>query len=329
VIPRESSHDRTDPNDLDSPGIISLIEGVASRRYQSQTDRSIEESSVKIVTMLNQKGGVGKTSTTHHLAGTLAKMGKRVLLVDNDPQSSLSQGLFGPSKAMSLDPLETIAAVYRGDQPYPQLIILPTGIPNLDIVPGSECATSFNLPDPHLLDSETQGSLRSFLDECREGYDYCLIDCPPNLHLCSWAALVASDYILVPMQPEDYGAQGITSVRRSISMVQAGPNPTLKLLGYLLTMVAKKKIHEIYEETLRSQYGPLVLAARVPESVAYVEAIANRKPIAQYKPKGAPAQAIEALAVEILGRIAADSLGITLVPTDTDDTLNQPMAEVA
>jgi chromosome partitioning protein len=127
-----------------------------------------------------------------------------------------------------------------------------------------------------------------------------LIDCPPNLHMCLWAALVASDYLIVPLAPEDYASQGIADVQESIEMVQAGPNPSLGLLGYLITMAAPRKtIHHLYEERLRSLYGDEVFAARVPEAIDYVEAIA------QYKPKGAPAKAIRAVADEILARLAA------------------------
>jgi chromosome partitioning protein len=165
-----------------------------------------------VVTLLNMKGGVGKTSTCHHLAGTLSLMGKRVLLVDNDPQSSLSQGFWGPAATASLEPGETIAAVYAGDDPFPEQIIRPSGLPGVDLLPGSMAATRYNVPVPHESPDESQRCLRGFLTDVRDRYDLVLIDCPPNLHLCSWASLVASDFLVVPLQPEDYGSQGISSV---------------------------------------------------------------------------------------------------------------------
>jgi chromosome partitioning protein len=260
-----------------------------------------------VVTILNQKGGVGKTSTTHHLSGTLARMGRRALLLDVDPQSSLTQGFWGPVAARQLDPAATIAAVLRGDRPHPAQVIHPTGLPGVDLVPGSRAATSQNTPDPHLAETEAQGSIREFLDEVRGGYDLVLLDCPPNLHLCSWASLAASDHLVVPLQPEDYGAQGIADVLESLARVRSAGFP-VELLGYLITMVSPRRVlHQVYEEQLRGLYGDLVFTARVPEAPDYPEAISRRQTIAQYKPKGAPAKAMTALAEELLARIAAAS----------------------
>lgn len=261
-----------------------------------------------VVTLLNQKGGVGKSSCTHHLSGTLAQMGRRVLLLDADPQSSLTQGWWGPVATRGLDPSATIAAVLRGDRPHPEQVVHPSGLAGVDLVPGSRSATSFNTPDPHLADSEAQGCLRGFLDEVRGGYDIVLIDCPPNLHLCSWAALAASDHLVVPLQPEDYGAQGIADVLESLGRVRSAGYP-VGLLGFLITMCSPRRtLHQLYEEQLRELYGLAVFAARVPEAPDFPEAISRRQTIAQYKPKGAPARAIRALAEEILARIAASAL---------------------
>jgi chromosome partitioning protein len=255
------------------------------------------------ITLLNQKGGVGKTSTCHHLAGTLAQLGRRVLLVDNDPQSSLTQGLWGPSAALGVDPAETIAAVYAGEA-LADRIVKSSGITCVDLVPGSVHSSRHNVPVPYEADWDAQTCLRSFLEEIRDRYDLVLIDCPPNLHLCSWAALVASDYLIVPLQPEDYGAQGIAAVQDSVARVVSGPNPGVRLLGYLITMVQpRRSIHQLYEGQLRSAYGDDVFAARVPEAVEFVEAVARRLTVAQYKPRGAAAKAMNVLAEELLARL--------------------------
>ena len=264
-----------------------------------------------VITALNQKGGVSKTSTCHHLAGTLAKMGHRVLLVDNDPQSSLTQGLWGPSVALAVDPAETVAAVYAGEA-FPERVVKPSGIPGIDLVPGSVHSTRHNVPVPYEAPWDAQICLRAFLDEVRDGYDFVMIDCPPNLHLCSWAALVASDFLVIPTQPEDYGAQGLADVRASAALVQSGPNPGLALLGYLLTMVSPRRtVHQLYEERLRAAYGHDVFATRIPEAADFVEAIARRLPIVMHKPRGASAKAVQALAEELEGRIAAKSAAQT------------------
>jgi chromosome partitioning protein len=258
------------------------------------------------ITMLNQKGGVGKTSCTHHLAGAFAAEGRRVLLIDNDPQSSLTQGFWGPKSSRSIDPGETIAALYEGRRPFPEKVIKATAVPGVDLLPGSRAATRFNNAEPELADAERQTCIRAFIEDLEPGaYDLAFIDCPPNLHLCSWAALAASDYLIVPTQPEDYGAQGLHDVQESAEMVQATLNPSLRLLGYLLTRVSKKVIHQLYEKTLRARYGADVFEAKVPDAVGYLEAIAARLPVAQHKPKGAPAKAIKTIADEILDRIAA------------------------
>jgi len=262
--------------------------------------------------MLNQKGGVGKTSTCYHLAGSLGQAGKRVLLVDADPQSSLTQGFMGPQATRQLDPSASIAAILGGDEPFPGQVIRATDYPGIDLVPGSRTASDFNLPRPHECDWPTQTSLRSFLEAVRGSYDLVLIDVPPNLHLCSWAALVASDALVVPLQPEDFGAQGIADVREAIARVQGGPNPELRLLGYLITMLSpRRSVHQAYVTRLRTLYGAAVFATAVPESVDFVEAIAQRKPVAQYKPRGAAAKVIKALGAELADRLAAaDSPGI-------------------
>lgn len=262
---------------------------------------------VPIVTALNQKGGVGKTSTCYHLAGTLAQLGRKVLLVDADPQSSLTQGFLGPQQTRQLDPNETVAGVLAGEAVV-ERAVRSTGLAGVDLIAGSRRTASANLPDPHLLDWPAQVALRDFLEEVQDRYDLVVIDCPPNLHLCSWAALVAADALVVPVMPEDFGAQGLSDVQESVARVVAGPNPNLILAGYLITMLsARRTVHQIYVERLRETYGSQVFETRIPESVDFVEAIARRQPVAQYKPRGAAAKSIKALAEELDGRLSERS----------------------
>jgi len=256
------------------------------------------------VTALNQKGGVGKSSTTFHLAGTLASQGRRVLLLDMDPQASLTQAFIGPDAMRALSARRSIASLF-GDElaPSPDELIRSTPFPGISLVPGSIHLTSFNVPDPHKSPRDQQRALASLVGEVRDRFDFILIDVPPNLHLCSWAALVASDSIVVPLQAEDFGSQGIASVLDSVEAVQSRANPQLRLLGYLLTMFNPRlAIHKAYEGTLRDLYGDLVFRTTIPYAADLKEAVSIRVPIVAHKPKGASAKAIKALAEELIER---------------------------
>jgi chromosome partitioning protein len=259
-----------------------------------------------VVSLLNQKGGVGKTSTCHHLAGAFSGLGKKVLLVDNDPQASLTQGFFGPEAMRAARFGEGVAALYDPDfAAVPEAVIRPTGVAGVGIVPGSILLTRFNqLPADRWAGSET--GMRDFLDEVKGAYDLVLVDNPPNLHLCGWAALTASDGLVVPLQAEDYGAQGIVAVMEAVDAVRARTNPGLAALGFLLTMFDKRLgIHAAYERHLRELYGPAVFAATFPAAKDYKEAVAARRPVGLYKPRSAAARAILAVAEELLGRVEA------------------------
>lgn len=259
-----------------------------------------------IICMLNQKGGVGKSSSCHHLAGTLARMGRRVLLIDNDPQASLTQGFWGPEATRGIGRSQSVAALYDDVlAPIPEALIRSTGFDGVSIVPGSKHLTAYNMLPPEAW-SESERGMRDFLGECRDDFDVVLIDCPPNLHLCSRAALVAADHLIVPLQCEDYGAQGLEPVQEAMAAVQHGPNPGLSLLGYLATMYDKRLgIHLAYEALLRELYGLDVFASTFPLAKDFKEAVAARQPISHYKPKCAAAKAAKAVAEEILERIAA------------------------
>jgi chromosome partitioning protein len=257
-----------------------------------------------VVSLLNQKGGVGKTSTCHHLAGALAGIGQRILLVDNDPQASLTQGFFGPEAMRATGFGASVAALYDPEfAAVPEAVIRPTGVAHVAIVPGSVRLTHFNqLPTDRWADSER--GVRDFLAEVKDDYDLILIDNPPNLHLCGWAALTASDGLVIPLQAEDYGAQGIVAVLEAVAAVRGRTNPDLATLGFLLTMYDKRLgIHVAYERHLRELYGPEVFAATFPLAKDYKEAVAARLPVSLYKPRSAAAKAILAVGEELLRRI--------------------------
>jgi chromosome partitioning protein len=253
--------------------------------------------------LVNAKGGVGKTSSCHHLGGTLAKAGRRVLLLDNDPQASLTQGLWGPDAMRAVPKASSIAALYDPDhEPIPESLIRPSGFENLSLVPGSEHLTRSNQMPPETW-GPSQGGIRDFVAEVGDDFDVVLIDCAPNIHLCSWAALVGADAVVVPLQAEDYGSQGLSPIQTAIAAVQGGPNPALRLAGYLFTMFDKRlAIHLAYETRLRAIYGADVFTNVFPVAKDFKEAVAARQPIGHYKPKAAAAKATKAVADELIER---------------------------
>lgn len=258
------------------------------------------------ITFLNRKGGVGKTSTTYHLGGTLAKGGRRVLVVDADPQANLTAGLLGPDVARELPAAATIAALFDpAMDPFPMSVIRPTAMPGLAILPGSAHLDTHNKPDPHE-PGPHHVALRDFLAEVRADYDLALIDCPPTIYRASWSALAASGFVIVPLQAEDFGSQGIVSIQEAIAAVRAVCNPRLAMLGFLLTMYNKSLgVHGAYEARLRQLYGSDVFTACIPLVKDFKESVAARQPIAFFKPRSAAAKATQTLADEVLARIAA------------------------
>ena len=260
------------------------------------------------VAMLNRKGGCGKTSTCHHLAGAFAKEGRRVLLIDMDPQASLTQGLFGPQVTENLNPRETVASLFDdATDPDPTDLIRPTDFAGISIVAGSNDLDEYNIPRPQDT-GDLQLTLRQFLREARNLYDVALIDCPPNLSLCSWTALLAANSVVVPVQAEDYGAQGIVYIQRAFDAALAYHNPRLRLAGYLVTMFNKTLgIHTAYNHQLRTLYGDQVFEGIVPLAKDFKEAVAARQPVSFYKPRSAAAKSIKVVADELIARAAAAS----------------------
>lgn len=256
------------------------------------------------IAMLNRKGGCGKTSTCHHLAGAFARDGRRVLLVDMDPQASLTQGLLGPQVTEGLDPRETVAGLFDDTlDPDPEALVRPTAFEGIGLVAGSNELDGYNIPRPQET-GEIQLALRRFLREARGGYDIALIDCPPNLSLCSWSALLAADSVVVPVQAEDYGAQGIVYIQRAFDAALAYHNPRLRLAGYLVTMFNKSLgIHAAYNQQLRTLYGDQVFETTVPLAKDFKEAVAARQPVGYYKPRSAAAKAVKAVADELIARV--------------------------
>lgn len=278
-----------------------------------------------VVTFLNRKGGVGKTSTCHHIGGVLAKAGNRVLLLDMDPQVSLTQGLLGARTALSLVREETLACLFDDHlNPDPVRIIRPTAFAGLFIAPGSTALNRYDHPEP-TAPGATGGqlafALREFVDEVRGQYDAILIDCRPTLNLLSFSTLLAADGIVVPLTPEDYGSMGIPHVLQLVRRAQEKYNQNLRLYGYLLTMTRKRLgIHATYTRQLRTHYATDLFTATIPDLKDYKEAITLQQPISFYKPRTPACAAAEAVAVELIRRSSQDSQS---TPSQKNQTITQ------
>lgn len=255
------------------------------------------------IAMINQKGGVGKTSTCFHLTTSLVERGQRVLLVDFDPQANLTRGIIGAQDAEAI-PVERTAAALFSDtlDPDPDDLLLETPYPGIHLLPGSWEINNYDYPNPtdH---GNYQYCLREFLGEVQDRFDVILIDCRPSLNLLSWNALLASEFVVVPFQPEDYGAQGIVFIQQVIDQAIAGPNPRLRLLGYLLNKVTRRSLHKTFESVLRNYYGDDVFEVTIPDAAQFPEAVSHRLPIGLYKKRGKPVDAMRAVTTEIFERV--------------------------
>ncbi|MBV8233653.1 MAG: ParA family protein [Planctomycetaceae bacterium] len=279
-----------------------------------------------IITVANLKGGVAKSSVLFHSSGSLVKRGKKILLVDADPQASISAGYLGVEATWALDPASTIAAIYAGEEPYPERVVRRTGFPGIDLLAGSRHAARYNVPVPEEAPYEAQVCLRDFLGGVRDRYDLILVDTPPNLHMATYSSLAASDYYLVPIVPEDWGSQGFAAVRQSADLVRSKINPGLDLLGIVLTLYAgRRSVHKLFEERLRLGIPGAVFDTPMPISVDYIEALVALKPVTYHKPRGAAAKAVDAIVEELLGRLLSDS---NSSPRVASEHLDAPMEAV-
>lgn len=249
----------------------------------------------KIVSIVNQKGGVGKTTTAGNLATALAAVRHRVLLIDNDPQGNTSTG-FGINKAST----RTYYDVLMNEADF-QDVIMKTNIPCLDIVPADIDMTTIEMTGATRKNFKT--ILKSHLQTIEQNYDYIIIDCPPALGVLTINALVASSSLVIPLQCEFFALEGLKHLMETIKLIKSNLNSQLKINGVLLTMYDRRNnLTAMVEDDVRKCLGGMVYEVVIPRNIKLSEASSHGKPILIYDYNCVGANAYINMAKEFLKR---------------------------
>ncbi|MFZ4775329.1 MAG: ParA family protein [Terrimicrobiaceae bacterium] len=253
---------------------------------------------MKIIAITNQKGGVGKTTTSVNLSAALAEAGQRVLLVDLDPQASATSVLGLKENASGSIYQALIGARHARE------LILPTRIPNLSAIPADLDMVGAEIEVARMDDHMIQ--LRKVLGDIREqnAFDFALLDCPPSLGILMTNALAAADEILVPIQCEYYALEGLGLLMEVTERIRAsGANPTLSISGLLLTMYdGRTLLNPAVVKEVRDHFQEVVYDTLIPRTVRFAEAPSHGRTIFEHDPAGLGAAAYRSLAKELLDR---------------------------
>lgn len=253
----------------------------------------------RIQAIANQKGGVGKTTTSINLGAALAELGRRVLVIDLDPQGNASTGLGVPNEAR----LVTVYDFILGNLSLAEST-QKTTVPNLFVIPAN---TDLSSADMNLVVNERrsfllQDALERSSDKAQD-YDYILIDCPPSLNILTVNAMVAARSVIVPLQCEFYALEGLSQLMLTIREVRQSANPGLRIEGVVLTMFDRRNnLSQQVEADARQNLGELVFKAVIPRNVRLSEAPSHSQSVLDYDTNSAGSRAYRALAAELVSR---------------------------
>ncbi len=250
----------------------------------------------KIIAFTNQKGGVGKTTTCVNMAAYMAAMGKKILLIDMDPQGNATSGI-GIEKAPDL---KTIYNVIDGDS-YIEEVILKTCIQGLDFIPATVDLAGAEIDLVQMPNREN--IIKNRLVRIKNSYDYIFIDCPPSLGLLTVNALTSADSIIIPIQCEFFALEGLTQLMNTVKLVKKHLNSSIDVEGVVLTMKDSRSnlIVQVGEE-IKNFFGTKVFNTTIPRNIRLAEAPSHGVPIGLYDPSSKGAKAYLALTEELLER---------------------------
>jgi len=273
--------------------------------YGGPTGRIAREGRATVVAIANQKGGVGKTTTTVSLGAALAQGGARVLLVDLDPQGNSSTGL---DVRISPEEPSVYDAIVEG-LPVAQAV-RSTAVEGLTVLPSSLELAGAEVELVQAMARER--ALARALEPARDDYDVILIDCPPSLGLLTINAFVAADQLLVPIQCEYYALEGLSQLLRTVGLVEENLNPGLSIGGVALTMYdARTRLAQQVVDEVRSYFGPRAFETVIPRNVRLSEAPSYAQPITVFDPESRGADAYRGLAEEFAQRLGLTSFDAT------------------